>query len=87
MSKILGSPLVFGEKVDTSSTLPPPVEYITAEGGNAEITVTFPLLAEDYNDVLGDNPAYILVVKEGSIPESPTDGTVVKFNKAGEVIA
>ena len=43
-------------------------------------------LAEDYEPYLGDDVAYIMVVKEGGVPESPTDGIVVKFNKAGEVV-
>lgn len=75
-----------GGSADVTSTLPPPVESITAEGGDGEVTVSFPLLAEEYNDLLGDDPAYILVLKQGSVPESPSDGTVVKFDKTGAVI-
>ena len=75
-----------GGSGDKYSTLPPPVSSLTAEGGNAEITVSFESLAEDYEPYLGDDVAYIMVVKEGGVPESPTDGIVVKFNKAGEVV-
>lgn len=72
---------------DKNSTLPPPVTSLLAEGGNAEITVSFEAVPEDYNEYLSDKAAYIIVVKKGSIPESPTDGDViVKLDKTGAVI-
>lgn len=67
------------------STLPPPVSSLLAEYDNHEITVSFAALSEDYYPYLHDE-AYTIVLKEGSIPQSPKDGTVVKIDKNGEVI-
>lgn len=68
-----------------NSTLPPPVSSLLLERGNEELTMSFVALSEDYYDYM-HNEAYHVVLKEGSIPQSPTDGTVVIFNKNGEVI-
>lgn len=67
------------------STLPPPVSSLLLEWGNTELTVSFAALSEDYYNYLHDE-AYHVVLKEGSIPQSPTDGTVIILNKNGEVI-
>ena len=76
-----------GSNVDKSSTLPPPVTGLTATGGNQEMTVSFNLLADTYSEYLNDKAAYIIVVKKGSVPESPTDGDViVKLDKTGAVV-
>ena len=74
-----------GGSGNKASTLPPPVDTLTAKPGNEKATVTFQTLDDEYNGYLG-TPAYVLVIKEGSIPESPTDGIAVRFNKAGEEI-
>lgn len=70
---------------DTASTLPPPISGLNATGGNQTATISFESVASEYERYLGD-PAYIVVLKMGSIPESPTDGVVVKLDKNGAVI-
>lgn len=70
---------------DASSTLPPPTGFVAATGGNQMVTVSFEAVASEYEQYLGDT-AYIVVLKEGSVPESPTDGTVIKMDKTGAVI-
>lgn len=82
---IYGQGVYLGGGGDKYSTLPPPVTSLTAEGGNAEVTVSFETLAAEFDQYLGD-PAYILVLKKGSIPQSPTDGIVAKFDKTGKEI-
>ena len=76
-----------GGSGDKNSTLPPPVTSLYAEGGDAEMTVSFETVSAEYNQYLSDNVAYIIVVKKGSAPTSPTDGEViVKLDKSGAVI-
>lgn len=67
---------------DKYSTLPPPITMLTAEGDNQQITVSFAGVEAEYEQYLGDT-AYIIVLKEGSIPESPKDGTFVRLSKDG----
>lgn len=67
------------------STLPPPVVGLTAVGTDQTVTVTFEPVSAEYQQYLGD-PAYIVVLKEGSVPESPTDGMVVKLDSLGAVV-
>ena len=71
--------------IDTSSTLPPPVGFVTATGANQSIKVSFEAVSEEFEEYLGE-VAYIVVVKAEEIPESPTDGIVVKLDKNGAVI-
>lgn len=72
---------------DKSSTLPPPVTSLLATGGNQEMTVSFESVAEEYEQYLSDKAAYIVVVKKGSVPESPNDGDLIfKLDKTGAVI-
>lgn len=69
---------------DNTSTLPPPISSLTLEGGNAQATVSFELLADEYTPYLSNKAAYIVVVKKGSVPESPSDGDVIiKLDKTG----
>lgn len=79
---------------DKSSTLPPPITNLTLNvpdtidgvpNTEGKILVSFDLIDDKYEQYLGD-PAYIVVVKEGSVPQSPYDGTVIKLNKQGAVI-
>ena len=70
---------------DTSSTLPPPVGAVYATGGDQSIEVSFEAVPEEYEEYLGE-VAYVVVVKAEGIPESPTDGIVVKLDKNGAVI-
>ena len=72
---------------DKISTLPPPISNLTAEGGNKEMTVSFEGVGKEYEQYLSDKAAYIVVVKKGSIPQSPKDGEIiVKLDKTGAVI-
>lgn len=90
MAKIIGTPILIisgdGSSADKFSTLPPPVTNLTAEAGNATVTVSFDSVPADYEQYLSDEAAYIVVLKQGSVPTSPTDGIVVKLSKEGEVI-
>ena len=70
---------------DKLSTLPPPVGSVVATGADKSIEVSFEAVPEEYEQYLGD-VAYIVVLKQGGIPESPKDGTVVKLDKTGAVI-
>lgn len=70
---------------DKYSTLPPPVGSVVATGKDKSIEVSFEPVASEYEQYLGDT-AYIIVLKEGSTPESPKDGTVIKVDKTGAVI-
>ena len=70
---------------DTSSTLPPPVTDVTATGGDRSMTIAFAPVSPEYEALLGD-PAYVIVLKEGSAPQSPTDGTVISLDKTGAVV-
>jgi len=92
MAKIIGSPILVvvngsgNDSVDNFSTLPPPVANLTAEAGDATVTLSFEAVPDEYQQYLSDETAYIVVLKQGSIPESPTDGYVVKLNKDGLVV-
>lgn len=80
-NKKLGFKLGGGDK---SSSLPPPVTSLLAEGGDQQITVSFEEVPSEYDKFLSENAAYIVVVKKGSIPSGPTDGDViVKLDKTG----
>lgn len=70
---------------DKFSTLPPPVGAVVATGADQSIEVSFEAVPTEYEQYLGD-AAYIVVLKEGSVPESPSDGTVIKLDKNGQVI-
>ena len=71
---------------DKYSTLPPPVTELNATGGNKTLELTFKAVGPEYDEYLGD-VAYIVVVKKGSIPQSPADGEfIAKLNKNGEEI-
>lgn len=70
---------------DAYSTLPPPVGSVVATGGDRTVEVSFETVDAAYEQYLG-SPAYIIVLKAGSVPESPTDGTVIKMDKTGTVI-
>lgn len=70
---------------DKYSTLPPPVGSVVATGKDKSIEVSFEPVASEYEQYLGDT-AYIIVLKEGGIPEKPNDGMVIKMNSSGEVI-
>lgn len=71
---------------DRSSTLPPPVTGLTATGGNKTIEVSFETVPVEYEQYLGST-AYIVVVKKGGVPESPTDGEfITKLDKNGGMI-
>ena len=74
-----------GTPADFNSTLPPPVGSVTATGSDQSITVSFEAVPTEYEQYLGDT-AYIIVLKQGGVPESPDDGIVIKLNKAGVVI-
>lgn len=80
-----GQGFFLGGGGDKYSTLPPPVSVLTADGGNAEVTVSFETLDSSQDAYLGDI-AYILVLKDGATPESPTDGATVRFDKTGNEI-
>lgn len=80
-----GSGNLGGGGGDKYSTLPPPVGSVVATGTDQSIEVSFEPVPSDYEQYLGDT-AYIVVLKEGSVPESPTDGTVIKLDKTGAVI-
>lgn len=72
---------------DKNSTLPPPITSLLAVGGDQQITVSFEEVPFGYSPYLSDKAAYIIVVKNGSIPTSPTDGDViVKLDKTGAVV-
>ena len=71
---------------DVSSTLPPPVTSVSAAGGDQSVTVSFEPVAADYEQYLG-TPAYRIVLKAGSMPQSPDDGTIIHLDKTGAVIA
>lgn len=71
---------------DVSSTLPPPVTEAAAAGGDGTVTVSFEAVSAEYEQYLGE-PAYRIVLKEGSMPQSPEDGTIVHLDKNGAVIA
>ena len=70
---------------DKHSTLPPPVGSVVAEGADRYIKVSFEAVGTEYEQYLGDT-AYMVVLKQGSVPESPTDGTVIRLDKNGAVI-
>ena len=70
---------------DKYSTLPPPVGAVMATGADQAIEVSFEAVPEEYEQYLGE-VAYIVVLKEGSVPESPKDGRVIKLDKNGAVI-
>lgn len=70
---------------DKLSTLPPPVTSVVATGADQCIEVSFEGVSAGYADYLG-NVAYIVVLKQGSAPESPSDGMVIKLDKSGAVI-
>lgn len=70
---------------DKNSTLPPPVSALKAKGANQSITVTFNGVPTEYEEFLGDT-AYIVVLKEGSVPENPKDGVAINLDKSGAVI-
>lgn len=70
---------------DAYSTLPPPVGSVVATGADRMVEVSFETVPTEYEQYLGD-VAYIVVLKAGSVPESPTDGTVIKMDKTGAVI-
>lgn len=70
---------------DVSSTLPPPVTGVAAAGGDGMVTVTFEAVSAEYEQYLG-TPAYRIVLKEGSMPQSPEDGTIIHLDKAGAVV-
>lgn len=76
---------VGGGGVDKYSTLPPPVGSVAATGADQSITVSFEAVPSEYEQYLGD-VAYIVVLKQGSVPENPGDGTVIKLDKNGAVI-
>lgn len=88
MAKIIGTPILFtgGDSGDKYSTLPPPVANLTAEAGNATVTVSFDSVPADYEQYLSDEAAYIVVLKQGSVPTSPTDGIVIKLDKDGNIL-
>jgi len=88
MAKIIGTSLLLsgGGSSDKFSTLPPPVTNLTAEAGDASVTVSFEPVPSDYEQYLSEEEAYIVVLKEGSVPTSPTDGTVIKLDKDGNVL-
>lgn len=70
---------------DKLSTLPPPVTSVVATGADQTIEISFESVPEEYEQYLGD-VAYIVVLKQGGIPESPKDGAVIKLDKNGAVI-
>lgn len=70
---------------DKFSTLPPPVGFVAATGADQSIEVSFEAVPEEYEQYLGE-VAYIIVLKEGSVPENPKDGRVIKLDKNGAVI-
>lgn len=70
---------------DKYSTLPPPVSAVKAKGGNASMTVEFEGVPAEYAEYLGD-VAYIVVVKEGGVPENPKDGVAIRLDKNGAVV-
>lgn len=70
---------------DKYSTLPPPVGAVMATGSDQAIEVSFEPVPEEYEQYLGE-VAYIVVLKEGSAPESPKDGMAIKLDKNGAVI-
>lgn len=74
-----------GGNGNKSSTLPPPVTGVSAVGTDRTVTVSFEPVAAEYTQYLGD-PAYIVVIKAGSVPESPTDGASVKLDAKGAVV-
>lgn len=81
INKKLGFKLGGGDK---SSTLPPPVTSLLAEGGNQEITVSFEAVPSEYDEYLNSKAAYIVVVKKGSMPTGPNDGEIIlKLDKTG----
>lgn len=71
---------------DAGSTLPPPVTNVSAVGGDQAVTVSFAPVSAEYEQYLGV-PAYRIVLKEGSMPQSPEDGTIIHLYKTGAVIA
>lgn len=70
---------------DKFSTLPPPVGAVMATGEDQAIEVSFETVPEEYEQYLGE-VAYIVVLKEGSVPENPKDGRVIKLDKTGAMI-
>ena len=74
-----------GGGADKYSTLPPPVGAVMATGADQAIEVSFEAVPEEYEQYLGE-VAYIVVLKEGSVPESPKDGRIIKLDKNGAVI-
>ena len=70
---------------DLSSLLPPPVTDVKLTAEDQGVTVSFTPVSPEYEQYLGE-PAYLIVLKEGSAPTSPEDGAVLLLSKTGEVI-
>ena len=70
---------------DRFSTLPPPVTSLSVSASDQSVSVSFEPVGVEFEPYLGD-PAYIVVLKEGSMPQSPNDGTVMKLDKTGKVV-
>ena len=67
------------------STLPPPVTNLKAKSADMAAEVSFDGVAAEYEEYLG-KAAYIVVLKEGGVPEHPKDGKVIKLDKSGAVV-
>ena len=94
MAKAMKMGGFYGTGGDKYSTLPPPISNLslslpeTIEGvpnTNGKILVSFDLIDEKYMQYLG-NTAYIVVVKEGDMPQSPDDGVSIRLDKNGAII-
>ena len=67
--------------------LPPPITMLTATPGNMSISVSFNQVDGQYTNLLDQDRAYYVVLKEGSMPLTPTDGTVKIFNASGSEVS
>lgn len=94
MAKAMKMGGFYGTSGDKYSTLPPPISNLSLslpeiiEGvpnTEGKLVVGFDLIDEKYMQYLGDT-AYIVVVKEGSVPQDPNDGISIKLDKSGAII-